>query len=297
MLKRTITGLILVLILVGTIALRSVSLLFFDAFILLMSWGALFELYRVFKIKGESFYWEVLIPLPALIWASFKFTTQPFVWIFILVLTVFVISMMIELFISRKQESETQSEKSEGCKYLPKTLLTVEVAVYPLIVLSSFFGLNYLGFSLGAVALIMAFSVSIFTDVFAYCFGMMFGRNTKHKLAPAISPKKSMVGAVFGLIGGILCSVLGFVLFVNVGWLSAFAGIPAIKCTWLFSLLGVLGSVVTQMGDLVASAVKRSAGVKDYSHLLPGHGGIMDRVDGQMFSALLTLCLFVLMIA
>lgn len=108
------------------------------------------------------------------------------------------------------------------------------------------------------------------TDTAAYFGGKLFKGN---KLWPDISPKKTVSGALSGLIGAVMGAVV-------VGWV----GVPGFH--WFsFAVVGVAISVVSQLGDLVESAYKRSAGVKDSGRLLPGHGGLLDRVDGLLFAA------------
>ncbi len=108
------------------------------------------------------------------------------------------------------------------------------------------------------------------TDIFAYFGGYFLG---KHKLCPVISPKKTVEGSVCGILGSVVFSVL-------FGWLFMDRSlIPA--CL----LIGILGGIVSQLGDLTASIFKRKMGIKDYGHLIPGHGGIMDRFDSVLFTA------------
>lgn len=106
------------------------------------------------------------------------------------------------------------------------------------------------------------------TDVGAYCVGSLIG---KHKLLPKVSPKKSIEGAV----GGTVFAILLFMLY-------GFAVSKFTELTPNYLLLGIDGvmlSVISQIGDLIASLIKREYGVKDYGRILPGHGGIMDRFD------------------
>jgi phosphatidate cytidylyltransferase len=106
------------------------------------------------------------------------------------------------------------------------------------------------------------------TDVGAYCVGSLIG---KHKLLPKVSPKKSIEGAV----GGTVFAILLFLLY-------GFAVSKFTELTPNYLLLGIEGavlSVISQIGDLIASLIKREYGVKDYGKILPGHGGIMDRFD------------------
>lgn len=122
----------------------------------------------------------------------------------------------------------------------------------------------------------LAFFVPVLGDSFAYFAGVRFGRV---KLVPEVSPKKTVEGAVAGLAGGILAAVGIFILS------SAFASntIPF----YHFLLLGFLGSIAGQIGDLFASLVKRYCRIKDFGHIFPGHGGMMDRLDSILFVAVL----------
>jgi phosphatidate cytidylyltransferase len=107
-------------------------------------------------------------------------------------------------------------------------------------------------------------------DTGAYYIGRGFGR---HALAPLISPRKTVEGALGGLLGNALAAFLGRQIFL-----------PNAPLNQLLILSIVLG-VVSQIGDLSESALKRGAGVKDSSNLLPGHGGMLDRIDGVLFAS------------
>ena len=104
---------------------------------------------------------------------------------------------------------------------------------------------------------------------------MLFG---KHKLAPVLSPKKSIEGALGGIFGSALVGALYAYFVVE----------PAIseqRVTWIFVLISAVGAVISQVGDLAASAIKRNHDIKDYGKLIPGHGGVMDRFDSVIFTA------------
>jgi phosphatidate cytidylyltransferase len=117
-------------------------------------------------------------------------------------------------------------------------------------------------------------------DVAAYFFGRAFGR---HKLAPAISPGKSWEGVWGGMFGVVLMACLW--VWVDTQWLMDSASLFSRLFTrgWLFFVVATLFLVsMSVIGDLVESLVKRSAGMKDSSQLLPGHGGVLDRVDALL---------------
>lgn len=128
----------------------------------------------------------------------------------------------------------------------------------------------------------LGFACSWLTDSFAYLVGRKFG---KHKMAPVISPKKSVEGAVGGVVIAAAFNVLILYLFTlgckNLYDYSLF-GDSAMKYLYIVPISVVL-SLVSMVGDLAASVLKRNFGIKDYSQLLPGHGGIMDRFDSCVF--------------
>ena len=127
---------------------------------------------------------------------------------------------------------------------------------------------------MGKALVFLPLCISFGSDTFALFAGMLFG---KHKLAPYVSPKKTVEGGIGGLLGG----VIGMTLFKFVS--GIFMDIPL---SWTgVVLLGILGSVISQIGDLSFSVIKREFGVKDYGRLLPGHGGILDRFDSVTFVA------------
>ncbi|MPM09299.1 hypothetical protein SDC9_55615 [bioreactor metagenome] len=118
--------------------------------------------------------------------------------------------------------------------------------------------------------LIVAFS----SDIFALFGGMLFG---KHKLAPTLSPKKTIEGSIGGFVGSILCTMLfGFVLARFFGFAVSYSRL---------AVYGLLGSAVSQLGDLFFSYIKRQYGIKDYGNIFPGHGGVLDRFDSVIFCA------------
>lgn len=144
---------------------------------------------------------------------------------------------------------------------------------YSLVIMATGLSLVMLRETLGLTPVLWVFAVVIVSDVMGYFAGRILGGP---KFWPAVSPKKTWSGTVAGWIGA---GVVGF------GFWSA--GLGALHLLWASPLAAFAG----QMGDIVESAIKRRAGVKDSSNLIPGHGGLLDRFDALAFAAILTVIL------
>ncbi len=124
-------------------------------------------------------------------------------------------------------------------------------------------------------------------DTFAYAVGMLIG---KKKIFPILSPKKSLEGCIGGVLGAALLGWLyGHFFVANV--------ISGGNVEWIIALICAVGAIMSMVGDLAASAIKRNNEIKDYGKLIPGHGGIMDRVDSMIVTAPMTYFLIILMLA
>ena len=173
--------------------------------------------------------------------------------------------------------------------------LVVYAALFSALVpLWYYFGCRIVG-AVGGVFVLMAdleharlymflpFVCAFTSDAFALFAGMRFG---KHKLAPHLSPKKTIEGSVGGFLGAALCCVL-YGLFIS----KVLGHAPVY---WVLALYGLLGSLVSQLGDLSFSYIKRQYGIKDYGHLFREHGGVLDRFDSVTFCAPLTYLLLMI---
>ena len=146
-------------------------------------------------------------------------------------------------------------------------------------VMAAFFGVVYVAVMLSFILMTrnlpdgkfivwLIFLCSWGCDTCAYCVGMLIG---KHKMAPVLSPKKSVEGGVGGVVGAALLGVI---------YAAATQG-PMVE----YAVICGIGALISMVGDLASSAIKRNQGIKDYGKLIPGHGGILDRFDSVIFTA------------
>ena len=169
-------------------------------------------------------------------------------------------------------------------------LMFVFVFAYPKFhadqVMAAFFGFFYVAVMLsyvyqtrmlpgGAYIVWLIFLCSWGCDTCAYCVGVLIG---KHKMAPVLSPKKSWEGAVGGVVGAALLTLI--YCFVFQGSMGSTNRDIIMLC-----MICAIGAIISMIGDLTASAIKRNYDIKDYGRLIPGHGGILDRFDSVIFTA------------
>jgi len=251
---RSISALVLAIILVSTTLLGG---WFFYGLCLLVSMIGLWEFYRLFDISkkpiGAMGYLAAIVYYVFVAFGKMNFFFPTMVIGFLFILMGYVVFF--------KQTDYTQT-MAAGFGY-----------VYVPVFVSYLYRLRL---DEGGIYLIsLVFITSWGTDLFAYFIGSRFG---KHKLAPTLSPKKSVEGAV----GGLLCvTVIGGIFGYFFGKNFPNFAHPIIACT----AISFFASLISMGGDLVASAFKRAKGIKDYSNIIPGHGGILDRFDSVIVVA------------
>ena len=286
MLKRTITGLIIAGVWVLFFVLKAVfsdlviistavskhpvdlGMLIFDILLLIMGSLGANEILRVFEKKIirphriiNVLYPIILFPMMSLFGIEWA-------------VVITILAMLLVLAVSVPYYDDVTIEG------IGLTFLSM---VYPSGLLVCLVAVNHLApFS----ALVLAFAVSPAADVMAYFVGSLFKGK---KLCPNISPNKTVSGAIGGLVGGVIASILVCVVFYS-------SSTHIFDAMWkeivAYAVVGLLGSLLTILGDLVESLMKRKLDVKDMGKLLPGHGGVMDRIDGLLFSAPLVAFLF-----
>ena len=193
--------------------------------------------------------------------------------------------LALTLLVSRHEET---SLEGLGASFL--------AAVYPNLLLVLLTLANHLtatpsltafGFD-SRLAILFVFVVSPVSDSLAYVFGRFLKKKFPKKMAPVVSPNKTVIGGIGGLVGGLLAAVVLYFSY------NAAAGSFEHMALWLPVYLGIglLAAAATELGDLVESCVKRKVGIKDMGKLLPGHGGIMDRIDGTMYTTVVVYAAF-----
>lgn len=317
---RTITGVVYVVVLVLFFALKLfISNLCFDALILFFTAVGTYEMIRAFRDKLHL---------------SQKIVIMVFALLVVLAYTIadFIFVQIYEI----KLPGEEGFENAVGRNYAPHILLVAFLAglailfglmvfkheqvtlestgyaliayLYPSVFLVVLSICNHLE-KYSDLALVLVFVISPIADCFAFLFGRTLGKKLPAKLAPHISPNKTLIGGAGGLLGGAIGGVLVF--FFNFGvcqpiqpMLDALkAGEPfvwTVNFEWweliFFCSIGVVVSAFSQFGDLVESAIKRHLDIKDMGKILPGHGGVLDRIDSSLYASLIVALILVVRI-
>ena len=251
---RLLSGIVLVILALLLITTGGNVLLISTAIISLIG---LFELYRVFKIErsiaGIAGYLAAL-----LFYCNLKFDFLPDMMMFVIG---FLVVLMFIYVLSYP-------------KYKTEQILAAFFGVFYVAVMLSFIYQTRI-LSGGAYTVWLVFLCSWGCDTCAYCVGMLIG---KHKMTPKLSPKKSWEGAVGGVVGAALLGIIYGLVFQNAMGTTT-------KEIFMIALICAVGAVISMIGDLTASAIKRNYEIKDYGKLIPGHGGILDRFDSVIFTA------------
>ncbi len=263
---RLISGVILVLImLLGIIVggrhdlYSGLPLFILNIFLSQMAIGELYRVMGIHKnILGLTGYFANLVYYLAIYVNSMHINVYSYFWLIIILF--FIILMTEYVFTFPKYKTEDIANALLGM-------------VYGGILLSFIYILRE--GNAGVYTVWLVFLASWGSDTCAYLAGVAFG---KHKMAPVLSPKKSIEGAVGGVIGAAILGGVYAYIFRN----EFHYGINPVI---IFSVACAVGALISMVGDLAASAIKRNHDIKDYGKLIPGHGGVMDRFDSVIFVA------------
>ena len=296
--KRLLTGAIILILTIGFIVLRQFSLYFFDAFALAVMYGATIEMINVQRHQGNRICIWLLLVIPVLVCAIFVFAKGYLIIVLNIVLALLSVLILLTQEIlsyakQRKLSNDLQNQEEINAHLFDLTKNTMMIFAYPFLPLSFLFAINHMGYSVGYLGIVLIFVVAMMTDTFAYLVGSAFG---KTKFIPEVSPKKSIAGVVGGFLGAIIGIVILFFIVYYTNWLGLVETNQKGLLIFALIVIAIVGSYSNQLGDLIASAYKRKAGIKDFSNIFPGHGGFMDRVDGLMFVAVLVFAVLRFMI-
>jgi len=256
--KRLITAGVLIAMGVGVLVLREV---FPPSFDIVVCAAMLLALCEVSRAMGESYpkMLRVLLLATALATLPLAVFMPQLSYIFVLLACSLLFALILTLF----------------CRDISAAALGMHAFMlfYPAFLISMFYLMNDRADAL--FLLTASIAVASFSDAFAFFVGSLVGGP---KLAPAVSPKKTISGAAGGVFGGVF-GMLAVYYVVREFFMAELS-----YELWQLLIAGVLGAVFTILGDLSASSLKRKLGVKDFGNLLPGHGGLMDRVDSMLFN-------------
>lgn len=276
MLKRTITGIGIVIVTVGfflckyfldmpvfeCVFLKPVTIgdMLFDLFILIMAVVSTYEYERAFSDKLLKTEKVIIFIYPFAVYISYCF--KGLGWAFGAMLFLFLLLLAQLVF-----EYDKISLESIG--------ISLFTMIYPSTILVSLLVINRYP---TLEPLLMVFAITPCADTFAYFVGSIVKGK---KLCPNISPNKTVSGFIGGLIGGMIASLLVYFIFTEKGAIFNSVFLEVL----LFAGAGIACALLTAYGDLVESVIKRKLGIKDMGKILPGHGGMSDRIDGLTFAA------------
>ena len=256
---RLLSGIVLVIILIATVGLGG-NVLF--ALLLAVSLIGMTELYKVFGIEKKPpgiIGYIAAAAYYGLLYFEAQLPGDKLNWFMLLFMALLICEMASLVFAYPKYNTQQ--------------------------IFAAFFGVLYVAVMLSFIYRTRLLDGGVFTvwlvfvcswgcDTCAYCVGKLIG---KHKMAPVLSPKKSVEGGIGGILGAALIGAL-YALAIN-HWGNAEADVLT------YVIIGAAGGAISQIGDLAASAIKRYQNIKDYGKLIPGHGGILDRFDSVIFTA------------
>lgn len=256
--KRVISGLVLTIILV---IVYFVNLPIVDTlFVFLVSLLGIYEYNRALKQKGYGVVPLVgyIACLPILLIGNVNLSSENILKIITVTIPVLLIAMAIYVILANKK----------------KNVVDIAITILSIIYIPFLFSLlkQILLLNNGRIYILYVILGAFSCDTFAYLVGVKFG---KHKLSPNISPKKTIEGSIGGILGVIVTYILITVIankFFN------------FNMNIIVSLISaIIVSIVGQFGDLFASLIKRYCGIKDFGSIMPGHGGVLDRLDSVLF--------------
>lgn len=300
MLKRLLTGAVYVAVLLGFFVLRVYfnEPLLFDLLILIFSVLGTFEMCRALDDKIDAVQKSIVQIFSAGVILAYCVSDSLYRSLEItpnyspnIAFVVFMagIALLFSLLVFRHAKTSLESLGYSTLAYL-----------FPSIFLLVLCGVNHMP-KYSEIGILFVFVLCPFADCFAYLFGKFLGKKFPMKMAPNVSPNKTVIGGIGGFLGAAIGAVVLFYVYylaVNV-WGVKLGDSDLVSSPInliLFIGLGVLTAAFAEAGDLVESAIKRRLNIKDMGKLLPGHGGILDRIDSALYASLIVCFVLVLRI-
>ena len=295
--KRTITGFFIVLAVALAIGCKflpyTIGTYLFDVFILSVCMLASLEICNIFSKFNKStnkllsFIYPIFNFIVLII--SLKFKNLGFVLLtqFICLLSYFLVILLASV-INNKQSFKQNLIVSFN------TFLT---CLYPSFLFCCFLIINHCDSyfnikNISVIFILLIIALTFISDTIAYIIGSTV---KGPKIAPKISPKKTYSGTIGGMVGGIIGALLIYALVKNVDSFSVLLTTYNLKWWW-FLIIGLVGSLIGLVGDLVESYLKRKAQLKDSGNILPGHGGMLDRIDALTFNVVYILIVVIIIL-
>lgn len=270
--KRVVSAIVLIALLVGIFFLREILPWTFPLFLAIISCYAVYEITTAFgdRLSLAQKILLMLIMAGACVMIYFMGTSLHMLGVYFLCCSLVLLSLPVF----------DQKISFEG---IASSMLIVFYPIFPL----SLFGLFHNYGENGLLFITLSICVAFIPDTFAYFFGRAIGGP---KLCPAVSPKKTVAGAIGALLGGVAAAFAAYYFMLLIGTLH-------VSISWYWLVLGgFIGGALAVLGDLAESNIKRKIGLKDFGNLLPGHGGIMDRLDSVVFTTVFTYIFYVIIL-
>ena len=302
--ERVLTALAILLVVASVLLTKIVvgTSIVFDVLIVLLSVAAGFEMSKILKNQGKNNNKILIMAFPVLLFAllyTFMALQMSILVIGFSVIGLIAIFLLVAFLWAQAASASTENEMregkirtSKGAFAISKAFNTIGGCLYPTFLIMLFMPINhiadfgylfggevaYLG-TLSALMIGLCFAIPFICDTFAYLIGKTVGGP---KLCPKISPKKTISGAIGGVLSTVLLVCVLYLVLASIPALG-----PALEAFglswWLVAIVAFVGAVLCTIGDLFESFLKRKAGMKDSGDILPGHGGIFDRLDGMIF--------------